>query len=530
MSTIKRSLLIFLLLACFFVQSFISISSKSATFDEVQYFGIGKYLLLNHKWDIAGSIMHPPLAYYLNSLPLFSFHENKRVWEYEQNNRDLTFLAGVDTYRGQELLSDPQNANDRLLIRSRLMTLLLSLLLGIYIYRFSSDLYGYRGGLLSLFLFAFCPNMLASSGLITPDMPLTVFSFIAIYHFWLFLKAPVLKTALPAGISLGLALASKFTAVLLIPVELIIYAVYLLREKKRPAGYVLLLPSIACFIFSFSYGFDLTPFFQGMEYKQIQVAEGFEAFFHGSCWESGWWWYYYPAVILLKTPIPVLALLGAATVLYLRERRREWFEWFILALPAAVIFAAFAGSKIYAGVRYLLPMYPFIFVVIGALTVQWINRRRLIYTMAIWHLGGALFIAPHYLAYFNETIGGPENGYKFLVDSNLDWGQDLKGLKKYMDANGIERVSLSYFGIDSPKRYGIVYDWLPSHHLYNPAPEKPVDAMKNRFVAISATNLQGVFLQPRDMYVWLRQYEPVARIGYSIFVYDLKKLRPIGGS
>ena len=74
-------------------------------------------------------------------------------------------------------------------------------------------------------------------------------------------------------------------------------------------------------------------------------------------------------------------------------------------------------------------------------------------------------------------------------------------------------------------RYGIDYDWLPSHHLYNLTPDKPVDAEKNRFVAISATNLQGVFLNPRDMYGWLRQYEPVSKIGYSIFVYDLEKIK-----
>jgi len=94
-----------------------------------------------------------------------------------------------------------------------------------------------------------------------------------------------------------------------------------------------------------------------------------------------------------------------------------------------------------------------------------------------------------------------------------------------MDANGIKRISLSYFGIDSPKRYGINYDWLPSHFLYNPNPEASVDSTKNRFVAISATNLQGVYLEPnRDMYKWLMQYEPVTKIGYSIFVYDLRKL------
>lgn len=528
MSTFRGRVIIVLLLACFFAQSFISLSSKSATFDEVQYYGIGKYLLQNQKWDVAGSIMHPPLAYYISSIPLLFFDEDSTLWEHKATEPDLTFLAGVDTYRGQELLSGPQNAGDKLLILSRLMVLGLSLLLGYYIYRFSSELYGLNGGLLSLLLFTFCPNMLAHSGLITPDMPLTVFSFIAIYYFWLFLKVPTYKSALLAGVFLGLALASKFTALLLLPAELIIYAVYLIKEKKRVTSHIFIMMTVAFFILLLSYGFNIVPYFQGIQYKNIQVAEGFEAFFHGNYWISGWWWWFYPAAFLLKTPVPVLVLLVFAIVCYLKNRKQEWFEAFLLVLPAFMIFAAFAGSKVAAGVRYLLPMYPFIFVIIGVVAAQWAKKRYLLYTIAVWYVGGALFIAPHYLAYFNEMIGGPNNGYKFLVDSNLDWGQDLKGLKKYMVAHGIKRISLSYFGIDSPKRYGIDYDWLPSHHLYNPTPDKPVDGEKNRFVAISATNLQGVFLNPRDMYGWLRQYEPVAKIGYSIFVYDLHKLKPLG--
>jgi hypothetical protein len=110
------------------------------------------------------------------------------------------------------------------------------------------------------------------------------------------------------------------------------------------------------------------------------------------------------------------------------------------------------------------------------------------------------------------------------VDSNLDWGQELKNLKKYMDKNGIKKVSLSYFGTDSPQRYGIDYTWLPSHHLYNPHPEQPYDIPRNQPIAISATNLQGVFLDNHDEFKWLRDQKPVAKIGYSIFIYDPEEI------
>jgi hypothetical protein len=109
------------------------------------------------------------------------------------------------------------------------------------------------------------------------------------------------------------------------------------------------------------------------------------------------------------------------------------------------------------------------------------------------------------------------------VDSNLDWGQDLKSLKKYLDENGIKRISLSYFGADSPKRYGIEYDWLPSHELYNPEPEKGVIIKRDQILVVSATNLQGVYFDDKNLYKWLLEYKPVATIGHSLFIYDLSK-------
>jgi hypothetical protein len=255
------------------------------------------------------------------------------------------------------------------------------------------------------------------------------------------------------------------------------------------------------------------------------MGAGFSTFLNGNYSVHGWW-YFYPVVFLLKTPVPILLLLFTALLYCWKKRRDGWFDAVYLLFLIVALFAVFCSSSFAVGVRYLLPVYPCIFVLIGGLWHYENRIRYLIYVMALWHVAAALYIAPHYLAYFNELVGGPNNGYKYLVDSNLDWGQDLKGLKKYMDEHGIKRISLSYFGIDSPKRYGIDYDWLPSHHLYNPQPENEKNFPPNRFLAISATNLQGVYLEPKDMFKWLQNYKPVAKIGYSIFVYDLKDYMP----
>jgi hypothetical protein len=138
-----------------------------------------------------------------------------------------------------------------------------------------------------------------------------------------------------------------------------------------------------------------------------------------------------------------------------------------------------------------------------------------------YYIAVCFWISPHYLAYFNEFAGGPANGYRYLVDSNLDWGQDLKGLKQYMDQHGIDRIYLSYFGSDSPQRYGIKYDWLPSPLPENPEPLKRVRIPTKGYVAVSVTDLQGVFPGTRNMFQWLAPYKPIAKIGYSIFLYRI---------
>jgi 4-amino-4-deoxy-L-arabinose transferase-like glycosyltransferase len=522
----KRLVIIVLLLVMFTIQSLTSITTNSATFDEVQNFGIGKYLLLNQKWDVMGAIVQPPLSYYLTSIPLLLTHDDPHLWEYEEKDRDIFFLGAVDFYRGQGLLSAPANANDRQLILSRLTVLALSLLLAVYLFRFTMDLYGETAGYLALGVFAFCPNMLAFSGISTQDMPMAALSFIACYHYWYFLRCQSLSRSLTAGLFLGLALATKLTAILLIPFELLAYTIYQIKEKKKPTSHPAVILGLGGIVLFASYGFNLTPFFQGIELTRTMMNIGQGVFFHGSLANHGWW-YFYPAAYLLKTPLPIVILLGAALFCAAGKFKNSWFDTTFIALPIVALFVVFSSSNFAIGVRYLLPVYPFMYVMIGGLALEGARVRLLTYLMAAWLVAGTFFVAPHYLAYFNELIGGPANGYKYLVDSNLDWGQGLKELKRYMDVHGVKRVSLSYFGADSPQRYGIEYDWLPSYHLYNPEPDKPYKIPQNQLLAISATNLQGVYLQNPEEFKWLRELEPVAKIGYSIFVYDLNSRTPV---
>ncbi|OGU16342.1 MAG: hypothetical protein A2076_02875 [Geobacteraceae bacterium GWC2_53_11] len=523
MSAIKRLICIAILLGTFSLLAAAGITAKSATFDEVQHFGMGRYLLLNQKWDVMGSIIHPPLGYYILSLPLLLYDDDKQAWEYEEKNRDTVFLGGVDITRGQSLLSKPENRDDRQLIACRLVVLFLAVVLGVYVYLFSSELFGVTGGLFSLFLYAFTPVILAFSGISTQDMPLTVFSFISVYYLWRYLQDSRVKHSVLSGLFLGMALAVKFTAMLLIPYEVFIYGLYLYKTKNKPSYTVLLIAGIALLVLFGSYGFKITPFLQGNEYRLAEMKRGQAAFLNGRHSNFGWW-YFYLESLLIKTPIPLL-LLFATSLFYLNKIKKNALTILILFTPVISLTVLFSLSPFSVGIRYLLPMFPFALVGMGVLYRQ-ASRQMVIFTccMALWLVFGTVHIAPHFLAYFNEVTGGADNGYRYLVDSNLDWGQDLKGLKKYMDENGIRKVSLSYFGADSPQRYGIDYDWLPSHYLYNPTPDKPYDISPDQLIAVSATNLQGVYFENRDEFAWLRKYRPLAKIGYSIFIYDPQEI------
>lgn len=140
--------------------------------------------------------------------------------------------------------------------------------------------------------------------------------------------------------------------------------------------------------------------------------------------------------------------------------------------------------------------------------------------LAAWYAAGTLRVHPHYLAYFNEIAGGPARGYHSLVDSSLDWGQDLKGLATWLGARGITHVKLSYFGSADPAYYGIDAEMLPSTMSPRPA-HVTREVRPGDVLVVSATNLQGVYLETEDRRLMerIRQVAPLGEVGHSIFVF-----------
>ncbi len=490
---------------------------ESTTWDETHYFGLGKYLLQTGRWDVPGSILHPPLSYYLHSIPLLFVSTDDALWEQDPTWQcDPHYRATFDLRRGQALLSSPANDGDRLLTLSRLMMVLVALLLGWYVFSWSFALYGNSGAIIAVVLYSFCPNILAHARLITPDIVLTTFFFATVYYFWRMLRENRLSVAVVGGIALGLALLSKYTAVLLVPLCVVLALFWLFRTKSLPWRGCLIFVAVGLAVLLLGYRGNLEPYFAGLQYQREYASRPRWVFLCGECLPCRWGCYFYTMSLLLKTPIAAMIGLVLAIWVFVKKAvRGQWISEAFLLAPALAIFALFAVHAQCLGLRYVLPMYPFLFVFTAGGIACLLSRKTMTVLcggLAIWYLGASVYIHPHYLAYFNELVGGPDNGYKYFVDSNLDWGQDLKGLGRYMREHHIPKVLLSYSGTDSPQRYGIAYEPLRDQ-------EKATDATAADYVAVSATDLQGVYLRDKDMFAALRNREPVAKIGYSFFIY-----------
>jgi 4-amino-4-deoxy-L-arabinose transferase-like glycosyltransferase len=202
------------------------------------------------------------------------------------------------------------------------------------------------------------------------------------------------------------------------------------------------------------------------------MGQARNAFLNGQYSPDGWW-YFFPYCWLYKTPLSLMAMLllavaaatakGFASPSFAKAFREALYNTWPLWMLMGVYWATALTSKLNIGHRHILPTYPVYFILSGA-AAYWLARRAKVISFAmagilLFCVAEAAWTWPNYLAYFNQIAGGPKNGYKHLVDSSLDWGQDLPGLKKWLDREGLPNsttpVYLSYFGTGSPTYYGI---------------------------------------------------------------------------
>lgn len=249
------------------------------------------------------------------------------------------------------------------------------------------------------------------------------------------------------------------------------------------------------------------------------------AFLLGMRSELGWP-HYFPLVMLFKTPLATIAAVCGAALLAWHWRRLPGIDrWtgLCLLLPPALYLANAVNSHLNLGVRHVLAVYPFLFILAGVVGAE-LWRRAGRGRWAVLGLGGLLTIEslaawPNYIPFFNAAAGGARGGLRLAGDSNLDWGQDLPALARWQQQNPGHTLYLSYFGGVDPQWWGIEHTALPGNYVWG---REPRAIGGPGVVAISATRLQGIYGPPelRDMYKHLTRLQPRDVLGGSIYLYD----------
>ena len=531
---IAASALVFHLFAGF---SFIG--SSAATYDETVHLSSG-YSYLHTGRYVMNIMDHPPFSEMLSALPLLAL-------------RPLTFTSHpyfanfMPYHYGDLFLYQNRVSPGRLLNTARVFTFLVwTGLFAWFIWLFASRLGSPAAAALSVAVFSFMPVFISNNALISTDAAAAVFYFGSFTFGWLFTSAGAIQAggkgsrkkeaagagsprlwAALAGAASGLALVSKFSMFIVPPMVAAFWlADHLLRPRMKSLklfGYLLLYFAACLLVVALVYKFNIGLYWEGLFATLRRLDAGRSSFIMGRHTLKGVWWYF-PAALAVKTPLLVLfAALGGAWLGFKRSRK----DYLWLILPPAVFFAVALTARVQIGYRHIMPVMPFLAVLAGLALARLTELKKgawLVAALLALNAASVLRAHPYYLAYFNEPAGGPANGYKLLVDSNLDWGQDVKGLADYLKSRGNPPVIFSYFGVARPESYGI--DYVPLGIVSNVdlgGTGVQVCGMKEILLAVSATNLQGTYFPDKETFSWLKSRRPVFTAGYSVFVYDLTR-------
>jgi 4-amino-4-deoxy-L-arabinose transferase-like glycosyltransferase len=403
---------------------------------------------------------------------------------------------------------------------TRIPTMLLTMLLGALVFRWGRELWGYRAGLIALVALCFDPTLLAHGRLATTDVGTAALGTASLYLTWRWMESPSWSKALSLGSMLGLTMLAKGNGLLWEGVAALLILWALLKDRERRsrrlaqavvAGMASLVLLWAGYAFTWGPVQGLPGSYPAPTYWNTLLslrscADQWWVFALGMHRQGRWWWYF-PLAFLIKNPLPLLLGLSIGSARLLRSPISPSRLLALGLFPVLYTITAITGGM-NIGYRHMLPVHPFIYLAVGGGMASWLShpsgknwRWTVISLMGLWYAAGTLRVFPYEIAYFNEMIGGPRNGHRYLVDSNIDWGQGNRALLRYLE--------------EHPGPFSTVVA-TPFH----PSPGRYV-------VPISALQLGWPGDPDRpDMYAWFRHVAPEAEIGYSFFVYDVSTPQP----
>jgi 4-amino-4-deoxy-L-arabinose transferase-like glycosyltransferase len=541
--------------------------------------------------------VNPPLARMWATLPIYLFEPEQDPWL--EMYRDPGEVGRTEFDVGNRFIRDEPARFHRLLVVARCTSALFSLMAMAVCFYWAKELYGEQAGWLAAWLWCFSPLVLGFGGILTPDVPSAATGVLALYMFWRWLRRNTWAEAYLAGVGLGLAELTKSTWIVLPPLMVGIWLLLLVfkRQARNTSAATSLLQLLLVFglsllVLNCGYGFQGTfqklgdfhfqssyfvsdselatadsdnrfrgtwmenipvPFPKqyviGLDFQKAASKSGSQmAYLRGVLREDGWW-YYYLYAIAVKCTLGGLTLFLAASVVRLfafrrkssvenltvQNRSHEYVLWLPM-LAVIVLLSLHTGLNRHS--RYLLPIFP-LAIVWASQSAMWQHR------VAWWLVRGAavaaavssLAVFPHSMSYFNEAVGGIKNGHLHLLNSNVDWGQDLYFLKHEMKRRGWSRIGLATGANHGAEHLGIDFflpPLAPDNTLFEMAHEVTDPSLQPGNYAISVNFMHGyprscpdgkggnVFI-PRDGLSYFQEFEPIGMIGGSMCLYEISE-------
>jgi hypothetical protein len=548
------------LIAVFTLQSFFASLQKTPTGDEPAHIASGLSYLQTGIFHF--NLQHPPLLKELSAASLtlagVRFPRTKDALDAVQAPPNT---EGKEWQVGYEIIKP---APDRVMFWARLPMILIGALLGVFLYLLGRRLVGEAAALGAVFLYAVDPNAIAHSYLVTTDVGLAAFLCLFLFTLWRYLEEPGTARMIWCGISMGLMLGAKYSGVFVLPIAAVLAAASCLRfpaaaksagtakPRQRAAqksgeaprkptldqsrlyriavAFVLMGAIAWAIVYALFFFRDPFLYLEGMRRVNADHTPLFKAYMAGELQPR--FLSYFAVCYLLKEPLAAVLLAGAGLWVLARSREisplAKLFVWF----PPVVLFAAYTWGADDIGVRYIIPLLPFTWL-LGGLALAAMLRsagrgaRIAGFAACAWLIVAAAGIYPDHLSYFNESAcllenpskigwdGGTGCGTSWLADSNLDWGQGLKQLKSWLDVHAAGRpLYLATFVSVPPEYYGIRFT-PPTLEM---PPEPGIHVLSSAWVATLPALRQDLHMR---MPYWVPIAKPTAFVGHAFYVYDV---------
>lgn len=570
----RYRILALLLIGFFAVRLYVSERSTALVTDEFVHIPAGYVYLKVQRFDLNPE--HPPLVKILSGLPLMILNpplpgdpKHEKDW-----NRWFKFCMDFFYQAGDK-------ARD-VITWARVPIILISCLLAWLVFAWAKNAFGIAAGLFSLLLYTMEPNVFAFSRIVYTDIGASLAYLAFFYSVWRCAKLPVFRNVLLVILVASVSPLVKHSMVIILPLWVLILAGMIAAGRitvRKGLAYVALTFGISLFMLNLCYGFQSHAFnskdlktvagwfhldtdgsfinkyldrysiipipadyLHGLDAVVKHNRSGHPAYLSGQFSPKGWW-YYFPAAFFFKTPIPflLLSLFGLGWLIFQVFFRKSSSAAFLL-VPIVLYLAIAMSSQINIGLRHLFPVFPFLCIASGGLFQFLWNERTVLrwFVLAPGLIMAIISLSIRYdpIEYFNEFAGGPDNGWRYLGESNIDGGQNFIKVAEFLKHAGPEKVYMYTIGVEYSLFKGA------DINLFLPTPmrddfkrqfpfsyKEEYSALKPGVYLLGVCRMLDPYMEnssrsPGDLArgLSLRRFlkiQPDAKIGHVIWIYNL---------